>query len=116
MSIINNDLHMKRCKQRHPYLVYLLSGGNMEDEGWSGWMYYAIAHGDTDKEIYNDWIEQVKHIYGVDLFDDLVCIVSKDGSEKWYCYYDLVKTELPVSVYGVSKPLVVEKNYDKYSE
>ena len=81
----------------------------MGSEGWSGWGYYAIAHGDTDEEIYNDWIEQCKILYGVDLSKDLRCM-----NGNWYCYYELAKNELPSSVYGDSKPLCIETCYRKH--
>lgn len=107
--IINEELFQKRCKQRKVYLVYLVTTCETGSEGWSGWDYYAVAHGDTDEEIYNDWIDQVKVIYGVDLSKDLQC---RNG--KWYCYYELVKNELPTSIYGHSLPLFIEKSYEKH--
>ena len=64
-----------------------------------------------DEEIYNDWIEQCKLIYGVDLSDDLKCM-----NGKWYCYYELAKNELPSSVYGDSQPLCIEKCYRKHTD
>ena len=107
--IINEELFKKRCKQGKAYLVYLLSDCEMGSEGLSGWMYYAVAHGSTDEEIYNDWVEQCKVIYGVDMSEDLECI-----NGKWYCYYELVKNELPSTVYGDSQPLFIEKCYSKH--
>ena len=106
--IINEELFQKRCKQG-AYLVYLLSDCEMGSEGLSGWMYYAVAHGSTDEEIYNDWVEQCKVIYGVDLSENLECI-----NGKWFCYYELVKNELPSCVYGNSQPLYIEKCYSKH--
>jgi hypothetical protein len=35
----------------------------MGSEGWSGWQYYSVAFGDTDEEIYNNWVKNVKKIY-----------------------------------------------------
>ena len=58
--VINEDLFQKRCKQKKSYLVYLVTSCEMGSEGWSGWDYYAVAHGSTEEEIYNDWIEQCK--------------------------------------------------------
>lgn len=107
--IINEKLFQKRCKQRKVYLVYLVNPCEMGFEGWSGWQYYAVAHGDTDEEIYNDWIEQVKIIYGADLSEDLKCV-----NGKWRCYYELAKNELPTSVYGHSQQLIIEKCYEKH--
>ena len=106
--VFNNELFQKRCNQKS-YLVYLLRECEMESEGCSGWSYYAIAHGDTDEEIYNDWIEQCKTIYGVDLSADLEC---RNGV--WFCYYKLAKNELPKTVYGNSRPLFVHKRYIKH--
>lgn len=109
--ILNEELFQKRCKQRKTYLVYLVSSCEMGSEGWSGWDYYAIAHGDTDEEIYNDWVEQCKNIYGVDLSEDLKCT-----NGKWSCYYELVKAELPRTVYGVSEPLLIKECYKRHTD
>lgn len=87
------------------WLVYLLDKCDIGSEGWSGWSYYCIAEGNTDEEIYKDWLKNVKAIYGVDLSKHLR--QQEDG--RWTCYYDLAKNELPTSVYGVSKPLLIEK-------
>lgn len=89
-----------------PYLVYLVTECEMGSEGQSGWIYYAICHGNTDEEIYNDWIEQCKTLYGVDLSSDLKCY-----NGHWSCYYDLAKNELPVSIYGHAQPLFIPKSY-----
>ena len=93
------------------WLVYLLSTCEMGSEGWSGWMYYSVAFGDTDEEIYSSWIENVKMIYGVDLSKDLKC-----HKGVWYCYYQLCKHELPKSVYGHAQPLLIEKCYEKHTD
>jgi hypothetical protein len=81
----------------------------MGSEGWSGWQYYSVAFGDTDEEIYNNWVKNVKKIYDVDLSKDLKC---RDGY--WYCYYPIHKCELPTSVYGNSEPINIEKCYSKH--
>lgn len=116
--IINEDLWQKTLFQK-TYLVYLLSACEMETEGVSGWEYYAVAHGNSDEEIYNDWIEQCKILYGVDLSNDLKhnTGVDADGNEYdyWSCYYRLAKNELPSFVYGDSQPLNIEKCYRKYT-
>ena len=91
------------------WLVYLISPCEMGSEGWSGWMYYAVAEGNTDEEIYNSWLENVKKIYNVDLSKDLNC---HDGYRS--CYYPLARNELPTSVYGKSYPLFVEAQYKEH--
>ena len=91
------------------WLVYLIYPCETGSEGWSGWMHYAVAEGNTDEEIYNNWLENVKKIYNVDLSKDLNCC---DGY--WSCYYPLAKNELPTSVYGNSYPLFVEAQYRKH--
>lgn len=88
------------------WLVYLLSSCELGSEGWSGWLYYSVARGNTDEEIYHDWIKNVKAIYDVDLSKDLKCY---DGF--WSCYYPLVKNELPTSIYGDSQQLYIEKSF-----
>ena len=95
--------------RKKSWLVYLLTPCESGTEGWSGWSYYSVALGNTDEEIYNDWIENVKQIYGVDLSEDLRCT-----NGYWYCHYPLCKNELPTSVYGDSQPIWVEAQYKKH--
>lgn len=85
------------------WLVYLLTSCETGSEGWSGWQYHSVAFGVTDEEIYNNWVENVKQVYGTDLSEDLKCT---DGY--WSCYYPLYKCELPRSAYGHSQPIRIE--------
>lgn len=96
-------------ENKKTWLVYLLVPPEMGSEGWSGWSYYCIAKGNTDEEIYHDWVNNVKKIYDVDLSEDL----CQNSSGTWSCYYLLAKNELPTSVYGVSEPLKIEKCYQR---
>ena len=96
----------KKC-----WLVYLLSSCEMGSEGYSGWLYYSVAYGNTDEEIYHDQLKNVKAIYGVDLSKDL-----KECNGFWSCYYPLAKNELPLSVYGDSERLKVDMYYKKHNE
>lgn len=91
------------------YLVYLITSCEMGSEGWSGWMYYSVAYGFTEEEIYNDWVKNVKLIYGVDLSGDLKC-----NNGVWSCYYPLAKNILPTEVYGNALPLKVEENFERH--
>ena len=93
------------------WLVYLISQCEMGTEGWSGWCYYSVAHGDTDEEVYNDWLKNVKSIYGVDLSKNLKC---HEGH--WSCYYPLAKVELPTTVYGHAGKIKLEACYDKHDD
>lgn len=117
--VFDNNLLIKRHKEKK-YLVYLLTPCEMGSEGWSGWMYYAVAHGNTDKDIYEDWIEQCKHIYGVDLSEDLRCINATDeygnATEQWMCYYPLCKVELQTSVYGDAQEIKIDFVRRKHDE
>lgn len=93
------------------WLVYLIGSCEMGSEGWSGWLYHCIAHGDTDEEIYLDWIRNVKKIYGNDLSTELRCY---DG--RWSCYYPLAKVELPTTVYGQAGEIKLEACYNRHDE
>ena len=95
--------------KKKTWLVYLISSCEQGSEGWSGWLYHSVAFGDTDEEIYNNWVENVKKIYDVDLSEDLRCT-----NGYWSCYYPLCKNELPTSIYGDSQPLFVEAQYRKH--
>lgn len=97
--------------KKKTWLVYLVSSCEQGSEGWSGWMYHSVAFGNTDEEIYSNWIENIKQIYGVDLSEYLRC--SSDGC--WTCHYPLYKNELPTSVYGDSQPMLVEAQYRKHT-
>ena len=92
------------------WLVYLLSSCEQGSEGFSGWQYHSVAFGETDEQIYNNWVENVKKIYNVDLAADLRC-----WNGHWSCYYPLYKTELPTSVYGDSQPLSIAAPYRSHS-
>lgn len=96
--------------RKKTWLVYLVSSCEQGTEGWSGWMYYSVAFGNTDEEIYNNWIDNVKKIYDVDLSKDLRCT-----NGYWSCYYPLHKNELKTSVYGHSEPLFVNACYKEHS-
>lgn len=107
--MILNEEKWRETINKKTWLVYLISSCEQGSEGWSGWQYYAVALGNTDEEIYNNWVENVKEIYAVDLSDDLRCT-----NGYWSCYYPLCKNELPTSVYGDSQPLLVEAQYRKH--
>lgn len=96
--------------RKKTWLVYLVSSCETGSEGWSGWMYHSVAFGNTDEEIYNNWVENVKMIYDVDLSENLKCT---DGY--WSCYYPLYKNELKTCVYGHSEPLFVNACYREHS-
>lgn len=96
--------------RKKTWLVYLVSSCEQGSEGFSGWMYHSVAFGNTDEEIYNNWVENVKKIYDVDLSEDLRCM-----NGYWSCYYPLHKNELKTSVYGDSQPLLVEAQYRKHT-
>lgn len=97
--------------KKKSWLVYLVASCEMGSEGWSGWMYHSVAFGNTDEEIYNNWVENVKKIYDVDLSKDLRCT---DGF--WSCYYPLHKNELKTSVYGHAEPLLVSACYQEHDD
>lgn len=92
------------------WLVYLLVPCEMGSEGFSGWSYHSVAFGETDEEIYHNWIENVKKIYGVDLSEDLKC-----NGEYWSCYYQLCKCKIPTSIYGESKPIHIVGCYIEHN-
>ena len=98
--------------KKKTWLVYLLSSCEMGTEGWSGWMYHSVAFGNTDEEIYNNWIENVKKIYDVDLSEDL----KQWDNGSWSCYYPLCKCEIPTSVYGDSNPIQIIKCYREHDD
>lgn len=93
------------------WLVYLINECETGSEGWSGWSHYCIAEGDTDSEIYLNWVKNIKKLYGKDLSKYLHCV-----NGEWSCYYPLAKVELPTSVYGHAKELIIEVQYDKHED
>ena len=106
--MILNEEKWRETLNKKTWLVYLISSCEQGSEGWSGWQYYAVALGNTDEEIYNNWVKNVKEIYGIDLSEDLKCT-----DEYWSCYYPLCKNELPTEVDGDSQPLFIEAQYKK---
>lgn len=108
--IIDETKFQSSIKQK-TWLVYLLRPCEMGTEGTSGWSYHAVALGNTDEEIYNNWIDNVKQIYGVDLSKDLKC---QNGN--WSCYYPIYKCELPTSVYGNSEQIVIDAKFKQHND
>ncbi len=107
--MILNKEKWRETLNKKIWLVYLLAPCEQGSEGLSGWQYYSVALGNTDEEIYNNWVENVKEIYSVDLSEDLRCT-----NGYWSCYYPLYKNELPTLIYGDSLPLFIEKQYKKH--
>ena len=107
--MILNEEKWRETLNKKVWLVYLISSCEQGSEGWSGWQYHAVALGDTDEEIYNNWVKNVREIYSVDLSKDLKCT-----NGFWSCYYPLCKNELPTEVYGDSQPLFIEAQYRKH--
>ena len=50
----------------------MLTSCEQGSEGWSGWDYHSVALGDTDEEIYNSWVENVKEI---EILRGRICII-----------------------------------------
>ena len=65
------------------------------------------------RDIYNNIVKisRTSPFFDVDLSEDLKC-----HNGKWFCYYELAKNELPISVYGHSQPLQITKCYQKHDD
>lgn len=97
--------------RKKKWLCYLLSDCEQGSEGWSGWMYYAVAFGNTEEEIAKSWAENVKATYGVDLTSDL-----KYDNGHWFCsWFRINMHELKTSVYGKSEPIGIEFSYREHT-
>lgn len=97
--------------RKKKWLCYLLSDCEQGSEGWSGWMYYAVAFGNTEEEIAKSWAENVKATYGVDLTSDL-----KYDNGHWFCsWFRINMHELKTSVYGKSEPIRIEFSYREHT-
>ena len=97
--------------RKKKWLCYLLSDCEQGSEGWSGWMYYAVAFGNTEEEIAKSWAENVKATYGVDLTSDL-----KYDNGHWFCsWFRINMHELKTSVYGKSEPIIIEFSYREHT-
>lgn len=97
---------------KNQYLCYLIVPCETGSEGWSGWMYYCVAEGDTPEQIVRNWIENVNLIYGIDLSKDLY-IDNKTGHISVH-YYPFYMNELKTSVYGHSEKISIDFNYIKH--
>ena len=94
------------------YLCYILTSCEMGSEGWSGWMYYCVAQGNTPEEVVHNWIDNVKLLYGIDLSNDL----HIDEHTKCISihYYKFCMNELKGTIYGDSQELNIEFPYRKH--
>lgn len=96
--------------RKKEWLCYLLSSCEQGSEGWSGWMYYAVAFGNTEEEVARSWAENVKATYGVDFTGRLKC-----HNGYWFCdWFRINMCELKTSVYGLSEPIKIEFPYRKH--
>lgn len=88
------------------WLVYQIRPCEMGTDGYSGWCSYCIAQGETDKEIYNSWAENMRTLYGGSYKFD-----PKEHNGSWSDYYPLAKIELPKEIYGHAQQLELIKHF-----
>ena len=98
--------------RKKEWLCYLLNDCEQGSEGWSSWMYYGVALGNTEEEIARSWAESVKATYDVDFTSDLKCY-----NGHWFCdWFRINMHELKTSVYGHSEPIKIEFPYEKHPD
>ena len=98
-------------KDKQKWLVYFIYSPVMCQHD-TGWRYFSVASGDTDEEIYRDWVNNVKLIYGVDYSDK---IKYDEHLKKWFCNYEeLYKCKLPDYVIGHANPISINCTYQDW--
>lgn len=66
------------------WLCHIVKLPETGSEGYTSFMYSSIAHGDTDKEILQSYLKNVKAIYDVDLVQDVRTGTDNSVFISWY--------------------------------
>ena len=75
---------LKNITKKKTYLVYQVGSCEMESNGWSSRYFPCVAQGNTKEEVINNWVENVKTLYGV------IMEPKYDAkSDSYYDYYGI---------------------------
>jgi hypothetical protein len=103
--IIMLDVHTNK----KTYLVYQVGSCEMGSEGWSNRYYPCIAQGNTKQEVIDNWVENVKIIYG-----HILNPVYHESTATYVDYYPIYMNELVLSVYGDAQPYEIINCYKQH--
>ena len=90
------------------WLVYQVGTFEMGSEGWSSMHHVCVAEGNTPKEVIENYVENVRLLYGYELNPKLV------GENIWWDYYRIAMTEIKTSVFGNVESYCVGLNYSEH--
>lgn len=93
------------------YLVYQVGSCEMGSEGWSNRYLPCIAQGSTKQEVIDNWVENVKILYGVTP-DPVYCELT----DTYVDYYPIYMNELVLSVYGDVQPYAIINCYEQHKD
>lgn len=96
--------------RKKTYLVYQVGSCEMGSEGWSSRYFPCVAQGNTKKEVINNWVENVKTLYGITIEP-----VYYESTDTYADYYPIYMNELVQSVYGDVQPYEIINCYRKHN-
>ena len=93
-------MNAKKCDSCQTWLCHIVKLPETGSEGYSSFMYSCIAHGNTDKEILDSYVKNVKAIYDVDLENNIK--KGTDGSI-YIDWFQIVKFPVLTEQLGIIK-------------
>lgn len=95
--------------RKKTYLVYQVGSCEQGSEGWSSRYFCCVAQGNTKKEIIDNWVENVKTLYG-----HTPNPTYYESTDTYVDYYPIYMNELVQSVYGNVQPYDVINRYREH--
>lgn len=95
------------------WLVYLVGSCEMGSEGNSSILYPCVCYGDTDEEILQSYLKNIKNLYQNDFMEKNISY-NKFGDV--FSYYPMHKVYLPRSVYGRVQDYTITLTYEDHRE
>ena len=91
---------LENITKKKTYLVYQVGTCEMGSEGWSSRYFPCVAQGNTKEEVVNNWVENVKTLYG-----QTINPKYDSKSDSYYDYYgiglSLIHSPLQAFVYAI---------------
>lgn len=104
-----NNASICNCCDKKMYLVYQVGACEIGSEGQSSMHHVCVATGNTEDEVIENYIENVKRLYGYKLNP------IKNEYGIWQDYYIIQMTEIKQSVYGHVEDYEVILKYKRHN-
>lgn len=101
---------LENITKKKTYLVYQVGSCEQGSDGWSSRYFPCVAQGNTKEEVINNWVENVKTLYGVSISPKY-----NAKSDSYYDDYGIYMNELILDVYGDVEPYKIENCFRKHN-